>query len=75
MNSLVIVGHAYQSHSPKDFEVLCDDKVVASVTDAPYDERTNETHVSFTALRMYVPGAEDYRVLRPLARAPRTGGL
>ena len=27
--------------------MLCDDKVVASVTDAQYDERTNETHVSF----------------------------
>ena len=47
VNTVVIIGHAYQSHSPKDFEVLCDDKVVKSVTDAKYDERTNETQVSF----------------------------
>ena len=47
VNLVVITGHAYQSHSPRDFEVLCDDKVVASVTDAPYDERTNQTQVSF----------------------------
>ena len=75
VNTLVIVGHAYQSHSPKDFEVLCDDQVVASVTDAPYDERTNETHVNFTRVRVHVLGTEDYGLLRPLARAPRTGGL
>ena len=47
VSTIVIVGHAYQSHSPKDFEVLCDDKVVASVNDAEYDQRTNETLVSF----------------------------
>ncbi|MHB0954894.1 MAG: DUF6807 family protein [Pirellulaceae bacterium] len=61
MNTVVIVGHAYQSHSPKDFEVWCDEKVVARVTDAQYDERTNETHVRFarcacTSLELKITG-------------------
>ncbi len=47
VNTLIIVGHAFQSHSPQAFDVLCDDEVVASITDAQYDERTNETRVSF----------------------------
>ncbi len=60
-NTVVIVGHAYQSHSPKNFEVLCDGKVVASVTDAPYDEKTNEMHVNFprcecTSLELKITG-------------------
>ena len=47
LNTVIIVGHAYQSHSPRDFDVLCDGKIVKSVTDAQYDQRTNETLVSF----------------------------
>ncbi len=60
-NTVVIVGHAYQSHSPKNFEVLCDDQVVANVTDAPYDEKTNTTLVNFprcecTSLELKITG-------------------
>ncbi len=61
VNTVVIVGHAYQSHSPQDFEVRCDDQVVKSVTDAQYDQRTNETLVSFprvecSALELAITG-------------------
>ena len=60
-NTVVVVGHAYQSHSPKNFEVLCDGELVTSVTDAPYDEKTNETHVNFprcecTSLELKITG-------------------
>ena len=47
MSMIMIKGHAYHSYSPKDFDVLCDDKVVKAVSDAEYDEKTNETLVSF----------------------------
>ena len=47
VNTVIIRGHAYQSHSPKDFDVLCDDQVVVNVIDAQYDERTNETQIAF----------------------------
>ena len=47
VNTVIIAGHAYHSHSPKDFEVLCDDQVVATITSADYDQKSNETHVRF----------------------------
>lgn len=47
VNTVVIKGHAFNSHSPEDFEVLCDQIVVARITDAQYDERTNTTAVTF----------------------------
>lgn len=47
VNTVLITGHAYQSHSPTHFEVLCDGRVVASVQDAQYDQRTNQTQVRF----------------------------
>jgi type 1 glutamine amidotransferase/HEAT repeat protein len=46
VNTVVIIGHAYQSHSPKDFEVLCDNKVVKSV----YDVDTGREPTSYVPL-------------------------
>lgn len=34
---LRIMGYQHQNYAPKDFEILCDDKVVKKVTNAQYD--------------------------------------
>jgi type 1 glutamine amidotransferase len=46
VNTVVIIGHAYQSHIPKEFEVLCDNKVVKSV----YDVDTGREPTSYVPL-------------------------
>jgi hypothetical protein len=37
VNCLRILAWAHHNHSPKDFEVLCDDKLVKKVIEAEYD--------------------------------------
>ncbi|MCX5757736.1 MAG: PmoA family protein, partial [Candidatus Hydrogenedentes bacterium] len=39
---LCIKGHAYHSHSPKDFTIVCDGSTVKTVQNAEYDQSTNE---------------------------------
>ena len=46
-NAINLKGHAYQSHSPKDFDILCDEVVVKTVHNADYDKVTNEIFVGF----------------------------
>jgi len=41
-----IMGHQQHMHSPKDFDILCDDRVVRSVKDAWYEN--NQFAVTFT---------------------------
>lgn len=38
IGALRITGWAHENYAPKDFEVLCDDKVVATVRDAAYED-------------------------------------
>lgn len=47
VNAISLKGHAYQSHSPKDFDILCDNVVVKTVGNADYDKVTNELFVGF----------------------------
>ncbi len=51
VSAIVVKGHACKSHSPRDFEILCDDKVVAAAKDAAYDPATNELFVAFPRTR------------------------
>jgi HEAT repeat protein/type 1 glutamine amidotransferase len=51
VSAVNIQGHAYQSFSPKDFEILCDDAVVKTVREAAYDRNTNEVLVDFPRTR------------------------
>ncbi len=51
VSAINIRGHAYRSHSPKDFEILCDDQVVKTVRDAEYDQSSNEYCASFPKAR------------------------
>lgn len=62
VSAISIKGHAYQSHSPRDFEILCDDKVVKTVTNAEYERKTNVTFVTFpkttcTSLELKITGS------------------
>lgn len=61
VSAVNIKGYAYQSHSPKDFDILCDDKVVKTVANAEYDRQTNEIFVTFpsatcTTLELKITG-------------------
>ena len=61
VSAINIKGHAYHSFEPKDFEILCDDKVVQTVQNADYDRNTNEFFVAFpvttcTALELKITG-------------------
>lgn len=47
VNALNLKGHAYRSHSPRDFEIVCDDAVVKAVRNADYDKATNEYFARF----------------------------
>ena len=51
VSAISIKGHAYRSHSPKDFEILCDGRVVKTVQNARYDPATNKLDVSFPGTR------------------------
>ena len=37
ISAISILGHGHHSYAPKDFDVLCDDKVAKSVRNAQYD--------------------------------------
>ncbi|MBI4601836.1 MAG: PmoA family protein [Planctomycetes bacterium] len=74
-----VKGHAYRSHSPKDFEVLCDGRVVATVRDAEYDRATNEVALAFPPARAasielritgYYGGSPGIRELEIYSTAP-----
>lgn len=61
VSAILIVGHAFGSHCPKDFEILCDDKVVKTVRDASYDRDTVEAFFRFepvtcTSLELRITG-------------------
>ncbi len=47
VSAVSIRGHAYRSYSPRDFDILCDDKVVRSVRNAEYAQDTNEVFFAF----------------------------
>ena len=49
VSAISIVGWAYHSFSPKDFEIVCDGKTVKTVTDAKYI--SNRSIVAFPATR------------------------
>ena len=36
VRALRIIGYQHERYVPKDFEILCDDKLVKTMTDAPY---------------------------------------
>ncbi|MCU0872284.1 MAG: hypothetical protein MUE50_08055 [Pirellulaceae bacterium] len=38
VRAIRIIGFQQQSYAPKDFEIVCDDQVVKTVSDAPYRE-------------------------------------
>ena len=46
-NAIMIKGHAFESHCPKDFEIVCDDKVVKTLQNVVYDRANVETSISF----------------------------
>lgn len=50
VSAIKIKGHAYHSHSPKDFDILCDDQPVKTVVNGDYDPATNEMLVRFNAV-------------------------
>lgn len=55
-----IIGFQHQSYAPKDFEIVCDDQVVKTMTDAPY--RENILMVVFpptrcTAIQLNITGS------------------
>jgi hypothetical protein len=59
VSALRIMGHQHHMHSPKDFDILCDDQVVLSVEDAWYE--ANQFAVRFprttcTALELRITG-------------------
>ncbi len=61
VSAVNIKGHAYRSHSPKDFDILCDEKVVKTITNAEYDQQTNEIFITFprttcTTLELKITG-------------------
>lgn len=51
VSSINIKGHAYRSHSPRDFDILLDGKLAKAVRGADYDRETNEFSAAFPAAR------------------------
>lgn len=47
ISAILIKGHAFESHSPKDFDIVCDGNVVKTVRGATYDRPDLETLFSF----------------------------
>jgi hypothetical protein len=60
VRAIRIIGFQHQSYAPKDFEIVCDDQVVKTMTDAPY--RENVLMVVFpptrcTAIQLNITGS------------------
>jgi type 1 glutamine amidotransferase/HEAT repeat protein len=61
MSAICIKGHAFESHCPRDFEILCDDQVVKTVQNAVYDRENVEATFTFppvtaTTLELKITG-------------------
>ncbi|HQE27943.1 MAG TPA: PmoA family protein [Phycisphaerae bacterium] len=61
VSAINIVGYEYESHCPKDFDILCDDKVVKRVSNAVYDRTSVEAFFTFepvtcTTLELRITG-------------------
>jgi hypothetical protein len=50
VSAILLKAYEFESYSPKDFEVLCDDKVVKTVQNASYDRASLEAMFRFEAV-------------------------
>ena len=73
VRALRIIGYQHERYVPKDFEILCDDKLAKTMTDAPY--RDNVLMVVLPPTRCHHGATRHHRRLRSQPGHPGAGDL